>query len=142
MTVKPVNPIDRNVGARVRMQRMLRGLSQADVGKAVGVFFQQVQKYEKGRNRIGASRLQQIANALAPDFFFDGQLSPNANPRLILKSGVLSNTTPWLAPRRRRPPQARASRARASGERLCTYLTTSPTSFEIARLLRARMDSE
>jgi transcriptional regulator with XRE-family HTH domain len=49
MTVKPVNPIDRNVGARVRMQRMLCGLSQADVGKAVGVSFQQVQKYEKGQ---------------------------------------------------------------------------------------------
>src|SRR5581483_7118569 len=55
-------------------------LSQADVGKAVGVSFQQMQKYEKGRNRIGASRLQQIANALdvTPDFFFDGQSSPNA----------------------------------------------------------------
>ena len=62
------------------MQRMLRGLSQADLGKAVGVSFQQMQKYEKGRNRIGASRLQQIADALnvTPDAFFDGESSPIA----------------------------------------------------------------
>ena len=56
------------------MQRMVRGFSQTELGKAVGVTFQQVQKYEKGVNRVGASRLQQIANVLkvAPDFFFDG----------------------------------------------------------------------
>lgn len=76
MTVKPVNPIDRNVGAHIRM---LRGLSQADIGKAVGVTFQQVQKYENGRNRIRASRLQQMAIVLkvTPEFFFDGDSSPN-----------------------------------------------------------------
>ena len=56
------------------MQRMVRGLSQTKLGKEVGVTFQQVQKYEKGVNRVGASRLQQIATVLkvAPDFFFDG----------------------------------------------------------------------
>ena len=56
------------------MQRMVRGLSQTKLGKEVGVTFQQVQKYEKGVNRVGASRMQQIANVLkvAPDFFFDG----------------------------------------------------------------------
>ena len=56
------------------MQRMVRGLSQTGLGKAVGVTFQQVQKYEKGVNRVGASRLQQIANVLevTPDFFFEG----------------------------------------------------------------------
>ena len=54
------------------MQRMVRGLSQTELGKAVGVTFQQVQKYEKGVNRVSASRLQQIANVLKvrPDFFF------------------------------------------------------------------------
>lgn len=80
MAVKTGNPIDQYVGARMRMQRMLRGLSRADLGKAVGVTFQQVHKYEKGRNRMGASRLQQIANVLqvTPDFFFDGASSPNA----------------------------------------------------------------
>jgi transcriptional regulator with XRE-family HTH domain len=74
MRIKNQNPIDRHVGARIRMQRMVCGLSQTKLGKAVGVSFQQVQKYEKGVNRVGASRLQQIANVLkvAPDFFFDG----------------------------------------------------------------------
>ena len=74
MPKKHVNPIDRHVGMRIRMQRMVRGLSQTELGKAVGVTFQQMQKYEKGANRVSASRLQQIANVLkvAPDFFFDG----------------------------------------------------------------------
>ena len=68
------NAIDRHVGARIRMQRMVRGMSQSKIGNAVGVSFQQVQKYENGTNRIGASRLQQIANVLkvTPDFFFEG----------------------------------------------------------------------
>lgn len=74
MRVKNGNPIDQHVGARIRMQRIVRGLSQGGLGKAVGVSFQQVQKYEKGRNRIGASRLQQIASVLKvrAEFFFDG----------------------------------------------------------------------
>ena len=68
------NPIDRHVGSRVRMQRILLGMSQEKLGEALGVTFQQVQKYEKGANRIGASRLQQISKVLAmpPSFFFDG----------------------------------------------------------------------
>jgi transcriptional regulator with XRE-family HTH domain len=68
-----VNPIDRHVGARIRMQRMVRGVSQTGLGKAVGVAFQQIQKYEKGTNRVSSSRLQRIANVLevAPDFFFE-----------------------------------------------------------------------
>jgi transcriptional regulator with XRE-family HTH domain len=55
------------------MQRMVRGISQTGLGNAVGVTFQQVQKYEKGINRVSSSRLQRIANVLkvAPDFFFD-----------------------------------------------------------------------
>jgi transcriptional regulator with XRE-family HTH domain len=71
---KSVNPIDRHVGARIRMQRMVRGFSQTELGEAVGVTFQQVQKYEKGVNRVSASRLQRIADALevTPEFFFDG----------------------------------------------------------------------
>ena len=74
MPKKNANPIDRQSASRIRMQRMVCGLSQTKLGKAVGVSFQQVQKYEKGVNRVGASRLQQIANVLkvAPDFFFDG----------------------------------------------------------------------
>ncbi len=63
MTKVP-NPIDRHVGARVRMRRMLIGMSQEKLGEALGLTFQQVQKYEKGTNRISASRLQQISEAL------------------------------------------------------------------------------
>jgi len=75
MIVKKIpNPIDRHVGARVRMRRMLAGVSQEKLGEALGLTFQQVQKYEKGSNRISASRLQQIAKMLdvPVSFFFDG----------------------------------------------------------------------
>lgn len=70
---KVPNPIDKHVGSRVRMQRVLIGMSQERLGGALGLTFQQVQKYEKGTNRIGASRLQQIAGILnvPPAFFFD-----------------------------------------------------------------------
>ncbi len=68
------NPIDRHVGGRVRMRRVMRGMSQEKLGEALGLTFQQVQKYEKGTNRIGASRLQQISRTLEvpPAFFFEG----------------------------------------------------------------------
>ena len=71
---KVPNPIDRHVGSRVRMRRVLLGMSQEKLGEALGLTFQQVQKYEKGTNRIGASRLQQISQTLnvPPAFFFDG----------------------------------------------------------------------
>ncbi len=73
-TKKAPNPIDRHVGSRVRMRRMLIGMSQEKLGQTLGVTFQQVQKYEKGTNRIGASRLQHIANVLgvSVDFLFEG----------------------------------------------------------------------
>jgi transcriptional regulator with XRE-family HTH domain len=71
---KAPNPTDKHVGARVRMRRMMLGMSQEKLGDALGLTFQQVQKYEKGANRIGASRLQQIAHILQVpvSFFFDG----------------------------------------------------------------------
>lgn len=74
MLKKVPNPIDRHVGSRVRMRRMLAGVSQEKLGEALGLTFQQVQKYEKGTNRISASRLQQIAKMLGVPvaFFFDG----------------------------------------------------------------------
>lgn len=75
MTVnKTPNPIDSHVGNRVRMQRILLKMSQEKLGEALGITFQQVQKYEKGVNRISASRLQQIAQFLnvPPSFFFSG----------------------------------------------------------------------
>jgi transcriptional regulator with XRE-family HTH domain len=71
---KVPNPIDRHVGSRVRMRRILLGMSQEKLGDALGLTFQQIQKYEKGTNRIGASRLQQISTTLnvPPAFFFEG----------------------------------------------------------------------
>jgi transcriptional regulator with XRE-family HTH domain len=68
------NPVDQHVGSRVRMRRVLLGMSQEKLAESLGLTFQQVQKYEKGTNRIGASRLQEISNTLqvAPSFFFEG----------------------------------------------------------------------
>jgi transcriptional regulator with XRE-family HTH domain len=76
---KAPNPTDKHVGARVRMRRMMLSMSQEKLGDALGLTFQQVQKYEKGANRIGASRLQQIAHILQVpvSFFFDG--APNVS---------------------------------------------------------------
>lgn len=69
---KDPNPIDVFVGSRVRMRRLMIGLSQEKLADGLGITFQQVQKYEKGTNRIGASRLQAIADILGvhPSFFF------------------------------------------------------------------------
>jgi transcriptional regulator with XRE-family HTH domain len=74
MAKKAPNPIDKHVGSRVRMRRMMLGMSQEKLGDALELTFQQVQKYEKGTNRIGASRLQQISNILQVPvaFFFEG----------------------------------------------------------------------
>jgi transcriptional regulator with XRE-family HTH domain len=73
MAKKAPNPVDKHVGSRVRMRRMMLGMSQEKLGEALGLTFQQVQKYEKGTNRIGASRLQQIAHILQVPvaFFFE-----------------------------------------------------------------------
>lgn len=73
MTKRP-NPIDVHVGGRVKMRRMLIGMSQEKLGDQLGLTFQQVQKYEKGSNRIGASRLWDLARILEVPvhYFFDG----------------------------------------------------------------------
>ncbi|WP_426954370.1 helix-turn-helix domain-containing protein [Muricoccus radiodurans] len=70
---KAARPIDIHVGSRVRLRRTLLGMSQGALGEALGVTFQQVQKYERGVNRIGASRLFEISQVLdVPiSFFFD-----------------------------------------------------------------------
>jgi len=74
MIKKAPNPTDKHVGSRVRMRRMMLSMSQEKLGDSLGLTFQQVQKYEKGTNRIGASRLQQISNILQVpvSFFFEG----------------------------------------------------------------------
>src|SRR6516164_3665593 len=75
---KSLNSVDKHVGGRVRMRRLVLAMSQEKLGDALGLTFQQVQKYEKGTNRIGASRLHQISHILQVPvaFFFEG--APNA----------------------------------------------------------------
>src|SRR3979409_1391114 len=75
MTKKAPNPIDKHVGTRMRMRRMMLGMSQEKLGDALGLTFQQVQKYEKGMNRISASKLQHISQILqvSVPFFFEGR---------------------------------------------------------------------
>lgn len=70
---KKPNPVDIHVGSRVRLRRNMIGMSQEKLGEQLGITFQQVQKYEKGTNRIGASRLQAIASTLdvPVSFFFE-----------------------------------------------------------------------
>jgi len=77
---KAPNPVDKHVGSRVRMRRMMLSMSQEKLGDSLGLTFQQVQKYEKGTNRIGASRLQQISAILQVpvSFFFEG--APSGSP--------------------------------------------------------------
>jgi transcriptional regulator with XRE-family HTH domain len=75
---KQANPIDIQVGNRVRIRRMLIGMSQERLGDLLGLTFQQVQKYEKGVNRIGAGRLFEVSRILnVPiDFFYEGLSAP------------------------------------------------------------------
>ncbi len=70
---KKPNPIDIHVGSRVRLRRNMLGMSQEKLGESLGITFQQIQKYEKGTNRVGASRLQAIATILGVpvSFFFE-----------------------------------------------------------------------
>src|SRR5215831_5765288 len=89
---KSPNPVDKHVGRRVRMRRMMLAMSQGKLGDALGLTFQQVQKYEKGTNRIGASRLQQISHILQVpvSFIFEG--APATSGRRI---GI--DDAPWPA---------------------------------------------
>jgi ribosome-binding protein aMBF1 (putative translation factor) len=93
------NPIDVHVGARVRMRRLLLGMNQETLANALGLTFQQVQKYEGGANRVSASRLSAMAEILGVpiSYFFgdlqqeDADLSPEDGPRRSSSSG---STTP------------------------------------------------
>jgi transcriptional regulator with XRE-family HTH domain len=80
MSIKAPNPVDKYVGSRVRMRRIMLGMSQEKLGAALGLTFQQIQKYEKGTNRVGASRIQQIAEVLQVpvSFLFEG--GPTSSP--------------------------------------------------------------
>lgn len=74
MSTKAPNPVDKHVGSRIRMRRLMLGMSQEKLGDALGLTFQQVQKYEKGSNRVSASRLQQLSHILQVQvsFLFEG----------------------------------------------------------------------
>lgn len=99
MAKKAPNPIDRHVGSRVRMRRMMMGMSQERLGDSLGLTFQQVQKYEKGTNRIGASRLQQIAEILQVPvaFFFDGAPGQHAREAGFGEAAAPSYVSDFLA---------------------------------------------
>lgn len=88
------DPVDSHVGARLRLRRTLMGMSQTELAKAVGLTFQQVQKYESGANRISASRLYHIAEALdvPVSFFFDDL------PRANAITGLCEGPAPSLLP--------------------------------------------
>ena len=84
-SVRTFMPVDLHVGSRVKSRRLQMKMSQTELGAQLGISFQQVQKYEKGRNRISSSRLQEIADILKvqPTYFFDdplGQPSGNGRP--------------------------------------------------------------
>jgi transcriptional regulator with XRE-family HTH domain len=99
MAKKSLNSIDKHVGSRVRMRRMMLSMSQTNLGDALGITFQQVQKYEKGANRVSASRLQHISQILRVPvpFFFEG--SPHVPGQTISDGAAPSPTyvTEFLA---------------------------------------------
>src|SRR5436189_1899420 len=82
MSTKAPNPVDKYVGSRVRMRRIMLGMSQEKLGEALGLTFQQVQKYERGTNRIGASRLFDLSRVLeVPVSFFFEEMSAEVADR-------------------------------------------------------------
>ena len=79
---KKPNPIDIHVGSRIRLRRTMLGMSQEKLGESLGITFQQIQKYEKGTNRVGASRLQNISSILnvPVSFFFEDAPGDKSTP--------------------------------------------------------------
>jgi transcriptional regulator with XRE-family HTH domain len=93
--MKAPSPIDVHVGSRMRMRRLMLGMSQQKLAEAFGLTFQQVQKYEKGMNRMGSSRLQQAADILgvAVPFFFEGVPEKQAPGHAALLPNYLNEFT-------------------------------------------------
>lgn len=81
MTARTVTPVDQHIGARIRLRRKTLDISQSELGKKLGVTFQQVQKYERGANRVSGSRFHDLAKILECDvqYFFDGLDTPLTN---------------------------------------------------------------
>jgi transcriptional regulator with XRE-family HTH domain len=82
MVTKSTGPVDKLIGTRIRLQRTAIGMSQEKLGDVLGITFQQIQKYEKGTNRVGAARLQAIADALGVpvSFFFEQREAASSSP--------------------------------------------------------------
>jgi transcriptional regulator with XRE-family HTH domain len=99
MSSKSPDPSDKHVGSRVRMRRRMLDMNQSDLADALGMSFQQVQKYENGTNRIGASRLQQIANLLQVpvDFFFEGLSTPSNTEKRTAEAFSYTDLTEFAA---------------------------------------------
>jgi transcriptional regulator with XRE-family HTH domain len=89
MSLKSPNPTDQHVGNQIRMRRIMIGMSQSALAAAIGVTFQQVQKYEKGTNRVSASRLSQISQTLGVPVHFLFEGAPD-----VVAQGVLPDATP------------------------------------------------
>lgn len=98
MSVKFPNPTDKYVGSRVRMRRLMLHMSQERLADQLGLTFQQVQKYEKGTNRISASRLQEISRILEVPvpFFFEGAPQAGGTSRRGEDSPSLAYVTDFL----------------------------------------------
>ena len=99
MSTKAPNPVDKYVGSRVRMRRIMLGMSQEKLGEALGLTFQQVQKYEKGTNRVGASRIQQISEILQipVSFLFEGGPRGTTNAEGLTEGPSPSYVSDFLA---------------------------------------------
>ncbi len=130
------HPIDRHVGARVRARRVLANVSQVELGVALGVTFQQIQKYEKGANRISASRLHDIGAILGvpASYFFVGAPATGASVVGSVQSELPGELASFLGT----PEGARLARAFC----LVRSQTTRRRILELIKSLSARTGSE
>ena len=132
------NPVDVHVGTRMRLRRTLLGLSQEKLGAAIGLTFQQVQKYERGANRISASRLFDLARILdvPVSFFFDDMPDAvqSSSPSAVI-TGTASATS---------DPVARATRTWPEMARVAADLMAidSMTRKTFARLIRQTAEAQ
>ncbi len=96
---KSPQPVDKHVGSRIRMRRLMLGMSQTKLADALGITFQQVQKYEKGTNRISASRLQHISSFLEVPipFFFEGSPHHSNTPKRMADAPSPAYVSDFLA---------------------------------------------
>lgn len=91
------HPVDIYVGKRLRMRRVMLGMSQESVGKAIGVTFQQIQKYERGANRMGSSRLYDFSQILnvPVSFFFEGYEQETGDSTPLTQMGFAEEEVPF-----------------------------------------------